>query len=61
MIEVMQKVYEPRAKERDLDDLVEKFMIRFPPKFYGVEDPAEADEWTIQIKKIFKVFKCTDK
>ena len=59
MVEVMQKVSEPRAKERDLNDLVEKFMKRLPPEFYGVEDPAEADEWTVQIEKIFEVFKCT--
>ncbi|XXG88369.1 hypothetical protein AAC387_Pa12g0584 [Persea americana] len=31
------------------------------PEFYGVEDPAEADEWTVQIEKIFEVFKCTVK
>ena len=61
MVEVMQKVSVPRAKERDLNDLVEKFMKRFLPKFYGVEDPAEADEWTVQIEKIFEVFKCTGK
>ena len=30
-------------------------------EFYGVEDPAEADEWTVKIEKIFKVFKCTGK
>ena len=47
MIEVMQKVSEPRAKERNLNDLVEKFMKRFPPEFYGVEDHAEADDWTV--------------
>ena len=61
MIEVMQKVSEPQVKERDLNDLVEKFMKRFPPEFYGVEDPTEADEWTVQIEKIFEVFKCTGK
>ena len=47
MIEVMQKVSEPRAKERDLNNLVEKFMKGFPPEFYGIEDLAEADEWTV--------------
>ena len=34
-------------------------MKRLPPKFYGVEDPAEADEWTVQTEKIFEVFKYT--
>ena len=57
----MQKVSEPRAKEWDLNDLVEKFVKRFPPNFNGVEGPVEADEWAIQIKKIFKLFKYTGK
>ena len=61
MIEVMQKVSERWAKKRDLNDLVEKFMKRFPQEFYGVKDPTEVDEWTIQIEKIFEVFKCTGK
>ena len=53
MVEVMQKVSEPRAKEWDLNDLVKKFVKRLPPEFYGVEDPVEADEWTVQIENIF--------
>lgn len=59
LLEVVQKVFQPWPKERDLNDLVEKFLKRFPPKFYGTEDPAKADELTLQIKKIFKVFECT--
>lgn len=39
--------------------MVEKFKKRFLPEFYVVEDPADAEEWTVQIEKIFKVFKCT--
>ena len=60
MIDVMQMVSQTRAKERDLNDLVEKFMKMFPPEFYGVEDPADADKWTVQLEKIFEVFKRTD-
>ena len=44
MLEVVQKVGRPQVKEYDLNELVEKFRKRFPPKFHGIEDPAVADE-----------------
>ena len=59
MLEVVQKVGQPRAKEYDLNELVEKFRKRFPPEFHGIEDPAVADEWVVQMEKIYEVFKCT--
>ena len=55
----MQKVGQPQAKEYNLDELVEKFRKRFPPEFHGIDDPADADEWVVQMEKIYKVFKCT--
>ena len=54
MLEVVQKVSRLRAKEHDLNELVEKFRKRFPPEFHGIEDPADADEWVVQIEKIMK-------
>ena len=59
MLEVVQKVGRPQAKEYDLNELVKKFMRRFPPEFHGIEDLAIADEWAIQMERIYEVFKCT--
>ena len=59
MLEVVQKVGQPQVKEYDLNELVEKFRKRFPPEFHGIEDPAIADEWVVQMEKIYEVFKCT--
>ena len=59
MLEVVQKVGQPQAKEYDLNELVEKFRKRFPPKFHGIEDPAVTDEWVVQMERIYEVFKCT--
>ena len=59
MLEVVQKVGQPQAKEYDLNELVEKFRKRFPPEFHGIEDPTVADEWVVQMEKIYEVFKCT--
>ena len=59
MLEIVQKVGQPQAKEYDLNELVEKFRKRFPPEFHGIEDPAVADEWVVQMEKIYEVFKCT--
>ena len=47
MLEVVQKVGQPQAKEYNLNKLVEKFRKWFPPEFHGIEDPAVADEWVI--------------
>ena len=47
ILEVVQKVGQPQAKEYDLNELVEKFRKRFPPEFHGIEDPAIADEWVV--------------
>ena len=43
MLEVVQKVGQPQAKEYDLNELVEKFRKRFPPEFHGIEDHAIAE------------------
>lgn len=59
MLEVVQKVSQPQAKEHDFNELVEKFRKRFPPEFHGMEDPTDADEWVVQMEKIYEVFKCT--
>ena len=59
MLEVVQKVGQLQAKEYDLNKLVEKFRKRFPPEFHGIKDPAVADEWVVQMEKIYEVFKCT--
>ena len=59
MLEVVQKVGQPQAKEYDLNELVEKFRKRFPSEFHGIEDAAVADEWVAQMEKIYEVFKCT--
>ncbi|XXG80001.1 hypothetical protein AAC387_Pa09g0960 [Persea americana] len=58
MLEIVQKVGQPQAKEYDLNELVEKFRKRFPPEFHGIEDPAVAYEWVVQMEKIYEVFKC---
>lgn len=42
-----------------LNDLVEKFRKRFPLESYGTKDPTDADEWVVQMEKIYEVFKCT--
>ena len=49
---------QPQAKEYDLNELVEKFRKRFPPEFHGIEDPAVANEWVVQMGTIYEVFKC---
>ena len=59
MLEAVQKEGQPQAKEYDLNELVEKFGKRFPPEFHDIEDPAVADEWVVQMEKIYEVFKCT--
>ena len=59
MLEVVQKASQPQVKERDLNDLVENLRKRFPPEFYWTNDHADANEWTVQIEKIFVVFKFT--
>ena len=59
MLEVVQKVGQPQAKEYDLNELVEKFRKRFPPELHDIKDPAIANEWVVQMKKIYEVFKCT--
>ena len=54
MLEVVQKVGQPHAKEYDLNELVEKFRKRFPPEFHGIEDPALADEWLSRWRRSMK-------
>ena len=57
MLEVVQKVRQPQAKEYNLNKLVEKFGKRFLLEFHGIEDPAVAGEWVVQMEKIDEVFK----
>lgn len=39
--------------------MVEKFRKRFSPEFHGIKDPTVADEWVVQMEKIYEVFKGT--
>ncbi|XXG89231.1 hypothetical protein AAC387_Pa12g1283 [Persea americana] len=66
MMEVLQRPTQPSqlimpAKVVEPNDMFDKFKKRAPPQFYGNEDPLDADEWVVQIEKIFEVFKCTRK
>ena len=66
MMEVMQRQVQPTqiimpARATDPNDLFYKFKKRAPPEFYGNEDPLDADEWTVQIEKIFEVLRCRGK
>ncbi|XXG41849.1 hypothetical protein AAC387_Pa01g2226 [Persea americana] len=45
------------ARATDPNDLFDKFKKRAPPEFYGNEDPLDADEWIVQVEKIFEVFR----
>ena len=47
------------ARVTDPNDVFDKFKKRNPPEFYGNEDPLDADEWVVQVEKIFEVFRCT--
>lgn len=59
MLEVVQKVSQLQAKEQDLNDLVESLRKRFPLESFDTEDPADVDEWVVQVEKFYEVFKCT--
>lgn len=47
------------TRETDPNELFEKFRKRNTPEFYGNEDPMLADDFLVQMEKIFAVFKCT--
>ena len=47
------------ARVTDPNDVFDKFKKRNPPEFFGNEDPLDADEWVVQVEKIFDVFGCT--
>ena len=39
--------------------IYEKFIKRGPPELFGSKDPLVADDWIIQMEKIFRVFECS--
>ena len=43
----------------DPDVIFKKFLKRGPPEFTGTKDSLVADDWIVQMEKIFRVFKCT--
>ena len=49
------------ARVADPNDMYETFKKRNPLEFYGNEDSLDANEWVVQVEKIFDVFKCTGK
>ena len=49
------------ARVTDPNDMYDKFKKRNPLAFYGNDDPLDADEWVVQVEKIFQVFQCTNK
>ena len=46
-------------KEHDPNLLFERFKKRAPKDFSGQEDPLFANDWLVNIEKIFDVFTCT--
>lgn len=61
MLQVLQRLIPPTqvivpAQLADPNDMYDKFKKRNPPGFCGNEDPLIADEWVVQMEKIFQVF-----
>lgn len=61
MLEVMQRATQPAqinmpARETNPNELFKKFRKRNPPEFNGNEDPMLADDFLVQMEKIFAVF-----
>ena len=46
-------------REVDPNVIFEKFLKRGPLEFTGMEDPLVADDWIVQMEKIFRVFECS--
>ena len=46
-------------REQDPNILFERFRKRGPKEFSGQEDPLAADDWLVNVEKIFDVFTCT--
>lgn len=49
------------ARVIDPNDQFDKFKKRTLPEFYRNEDPLDANEWAVQMEKIFEVFRCIGK
>ena len=48
-------------KEKDPNEIFEKFKKRNPPEFFGSEDATGVEEFITRIEKIFDVFQSTKK
>lgn len=49
------------SRQQGPNDMYDKFLKRGMLEFASILDHTHDDEWIFQIKKIFKVYQCTDK